>query len=191
MWSSLEADATGQKSPARRTVQGNYRNVAALDAGISDPTFHRWMTAERAEFREFRAVVERAEAEAEIAVVGNLVEISKRDYRAGIAWLEQRAPERWRLDEPRDDSREAFPPAATSNPDARVRWLRPPSDRDDDLASRLAGLDVPDGLRGLAQGIGPVDDRGDLPGCRELAEHEQVGPCHACQERQHPLASQA
>src|SRR3990170_2603210 len=66
--------------------------------------------------------------------------------------------------------------------DVRVRWSRPRSDCDDDLASHLAGLDVPDGLRGLAQGIGPVDNRGDLPGCRELAEDEQVGPCHACQE---------
>src|SRR5438046_4172454 len=75
---------------------GNYRNVAAVYAGISEPTFHRWMADPRPEFREFRAVVEQAEAEAEVTVVANLVETSKRDYRAAIAWLERRAPDRWR-----------------------------------------------------------------------------------------------
>ena len=78
---------------------GNARVAACRFAGISEATFHRWMTDPRPEFREFRLVVERAESEAEVAVVGNLVEASKRDYRAALAWLERRAPERWRLDD--------------------------------------------------------------------------------------------
>src|SRR5438046_7310897 len=79
-------------------LKGNCRNVAAVHAGISEPTFHRWMTDPRPEFREFRESVEQAEAGAEVAVVGNLVEASKHDHRAAIAWLERRAAERWRLD---------------------------------------------------------------------------------------------
>jgi hypothetical protein len=91
---------------------GNYRNVACRYAGISEPTFHRWETDERPEFREFRGLVEQAEAEAEKAVVGNLVELSKRDYRAAIAWLERRAPERWRLDTPVSGAVEEYRPVA-------------------------------------------------------------------------------
>jgi hypothetical protein len=77
--------------------QGNHRSTAARYAGIGDSTFHRWMTDPRPEYREFRTLVERAEAEAEVAIVGNLVAATKRDHRAALSWLERRAPERWRL----------------------------------------------------------------------------------------------
>ena len=61
------------------------------------------MSDPRPEFRQFRTLVEQAEAEAEVAVVGNLVEASSRDHRAALAWLERRAPERWRLDDGHGD----------------------------------------------------------------------------------------
>ena len=63
---------------------GNARVVACRYAGISEPTFHRWMADDRPEFREFREVVEQAEAAAEVGVVANLVELSKRDHRDPI-----------------------------------------------------------------------------------------------------------
>ena len=44
---------------------GNARVVACRYAGISEPTFHRWMTDDRPEFRECREVVEPGEAIAE------------------------------------------------------------------------------------------------------------------------------
>jgi hypothetical protein len=103
--SKLGPDVTDRLHEA--LSKGNFRKVAAVYAGISVPTFDRWMADQRPEFRAFRALVEQAEAEAEVAVVGNLVELSKRDHRAGIAWLERRAAERWRLDEPGDDATEA------------------------------------------------------------------------------------
>jgi hypothetical protein len=93
-------------------AKGNCRSVAAKYAGISIATFGRWMTDPRAEFREFRAVIEQAEAAAEVSVVGNLVELSKRDHRAGIAWLERRAAERWRRDEPAGVAAEDHEPVA-------------------------------------------------------------------------------
>ena len=91
---------------------GNARVVACRYAGISEPTFHRWMADDRPEFREFREVVEQAAAAAEVGVVANLVELSKRDHRAAVAWLERKAPERWRLDEPTDAANELYPPGA-------------------------------------------------------------------------------
>jgi tetratricopeptide (TPR) repeat protein len=45
-----------------------------------------------------------------------------------------------------------------------------PSDGDDDLAAGAAFLDVPDGCRGLAERVGPVDGGCDLPGLEEIAE---------------------
>ncbi len=44
--------------------------------------------------------------------MANLVELSKRDHRAAVAWLERKAPERWRLDEPADAANEMYPPGA-------------------------------------------------------------------------------
>ena len=91
--SKLTPEVTERLLHALRT--GNARVMACRYAGISEPTFHRWMTDERPEFREFREVVEQAEA-----------------TRAAVAWLERKAPERWRLDEPADAANELYPPGA-------------------------------------------------------------------------------
>jgi hypothetical protein len=72
------------------------------------------MTDARPEFREFRTLVEQAEAEAEVAVVANLVEASRRDYRAALAWLERRAPNRWRPDMTIESPEEVLAPAIAS-----------------------------------------------------------------------------
>ena len=91
--SKLTPEVTERLLHALRT--DNARVMACRYAGISEPTFHRWMTDERPEFREFREVVEQAEA-----------------TRAAVAWLERKAPERWRLDEPADAANELYPPGA-------------------------------------------------------------------------------
>ena len=116
--SKLTPAVTERLLPALRT--SNARVVACRYAGISEPTFHRWMTDERPEFREFREVVEQGEATAEVGVVANLVELSKRDHRAAGAWLERKAQERWRLDQPADAAHEMYPPGVIAQePDAQ------------------------------------------------------------------------
>ena len=45
---------------------------------------------------------------------------------------------------------------------------------DEDFSSSMSLFQIPDGLRGLAQRVGPVDDRRDLAGLDELLEDEQV-----------------
>ncbi len=76
---------------------GNRRGVAARAAGVAEPTFFRWMSDTRPQFREFRESVERAEAEAEVAVVATLVSAMPRSTAAAIFWLRARSPE-WRGD---------------------------------------------------------------------------------------------
>jgi hypothetical protein len=63
-----------------------------------------------------------------------------------------------------------------SVPHRRSRNLSgsPCSHGDVDFPSGVALLHVPDGLGGLAQRVGPVDGRGDLPGFDELLEDEHV-----------------
>ena len=61
------------------------------------------------------------------------------------------------------------------------------SDGDDDLPAGVALLHVPDGVGGLAQRVGPVDDRRHLARLDELGEHEQVGCVLRDYDRDQPL----
>ena len=107
---SIEVDPAVTERLLHVLRTGNARVVAYRYAGISEPTFHRWMNDDRHEFREIQGVVEQREATAEVGVLVNLAKLSKRDHRAAGAWLERKAPERWRLDEPADDAKEMYPP---------------------------------------------------------------------------------
>src|SRR5882757_7472175 len=49
-----------------------------------------------------------------------------------------------------------------------------PSDDDDELASRVALLQVPDRVRGLGERVGAVDGRSDLSLLGEVLEGQQV-----------------
>jgi hypothetical protein len=90
---------------------GNYPEVAARHAGIHPATYYRWMERGALEgeapeddpYRRFRAEVERALADAEIADVG-LIERAARngDWRAAAFLLERRHRERWRRGEGRE-----------------------------------------------------------------------------------------
>jgi hypothetical protein len=61
------------------------------------------------------------------------------------------------------------------------------SDGDDELAAGVAVLHLPDGLGGLAQRVGLVDDRRHLAGLDEPGEHEQVGRVLRAHDRGQPL----
>src|SRR6266516_6704116 len=65
-----------------------------------------------------------------------------------------------------------------------------PSHGDDDLASGVTFLDVPDGRRGLAQRVRPVDGGCDLSGLDEIPEDPQVHGVLRRNERAQLLAHQ-
>jgi hypothetical protein len=81
---------------------GNHLEVAACYAGVSRSTVHRWLSlaqADGAEERlvEFREAVRKAEANAEVHAVGVLRKaIAHGEWRAALAYLERRYPQRWR-----------------------------------------------------------------------------------------------
>ena len=142
---------------------GNARVVACRYAGISEPTFHRWMADDRPEFREFREVVEQGEATAEVGVVANLVELSKRDHRAAVAWLERKAPERWRLDEPADAANELYPPGAVA---------QEPNDAQGPSRQHDRSILLPPALfQHFVEAIRHVQETGEMPAW--VGRHEQ------------------
>jgi transposase len=85
---------------------GNHLEVAARYAGISRPTLHRWLSEAREDgadpsLIELRAAVSKAEADAEVHAVGVVRKaIAQGDWRAALAYLERRHPQRWRRREP-------------------------------------------------------------------------------------------
>src|SRR5207247_749967 len=48
------------------------------------------------------------------------------------------------------------------------------SDGEDDLAAGVAFFEVPDGVRGFAEGVRAVDDRGELAGLDEVEQVRKV-----------------
>ena len=159
--SKLTPEVTEPLLHALRT--GNARVVACRYAGISEPTFHRWMTDDRPEFRECREVVEQGEATAEVGVVANLVELSKRDHRAAGAWPERKAQERWRLDEPADAANELYPPGAIA---------QEPDDGQGPSRQHERSLLLPAGMiEHFAEAIRHVQETGEMPAW--VGRHEQ------------------
>lgn len=84
---------------------GNFAEVAARHAGVHPATYYRWM--ERGApgsdapadepYRQFRAEVERALADAEALYVGLIVKAGQEGHwQAASFLLERRFPERWR-----------------------------------------------------------------------------------------------
>lgn len=78
---------------------GNYVEAACGLAGISDTTFYRWMERgdreSRGQFREFRDSVSRAIAASEAGLVAVVYREAKGNWRAALALLSRRWPERW------------------------------------------------------------------------------------------------
>lgn len=78
---------------------GNYLNVAAIYAGIGETTFYTWMkrgeTETRGAYREFRAAVIAAEAEAENLDLSIITRASQTQWQAAAWKRERRDPSRW------------------------------------------------------------------------------------------------
>ena len=70
-------------------------HVAASQAGLTARTVHRWTVEDEAFAEEYQAAIDYSEATllAEVRRLGNL----KEDWRAPLAILERRFPERWSL----------------------------------------------------------------------------------------------
>src|SRR5215210_1187725 len=82
---------------------GNYATVAAACAGIDPSTYHRWL--ERGDpkrkakadepYREFRAAVDQAKAEAEVRLVTQIAVAGEKHWGANAWLLARRFPKRW------------------------------------------------------------------------------------------------
>jgi len=80
---------------------GNDKKIACAFAGISEATLYRWLEQAqkknaRAELREFRESLERAEAEAEVIKISRVTQAADNGrWQAAAWWLERKHPERW------------------------------------------------------------------------------------------------
>jgi transposase len=70
---------------------GNTRRAACMAAGIDQDTLANW--AQR--FSDFSEELTRAEAEAEVALVGIIRAAAPQDWRAALTLLERRWPNEW------------------------------------------------------------------------------------------------
>jgi transposase len=81
---------------------GNHLEVAARYAGVSRSTLHRWLALADQQpadprLEQFREAVEKAQADAEVHAVGVVRRsIAQGEWRAALAYLERRYPQRWR-----------------------------------------------------------------------------------------------
>ena len=89
---------------------GSYAQVAARSAGISSSTYYRWLERgaeeKRGIYRDFADAVEQAEADAEVHAAAVIRKAMSDDWRAALAYLERRHPERWRRREKLELARE-------------------------------------------------------------------------------------
>jgi hypothetical protein len=78
---------------------GNYRQVAAVCAGVSAKTLRMWMQRGREKpasiFGQFRAAVLVAEQAAHIRMVAILTEAAKKDPKYALEWLERKFVKFW------------------------------------------------------------------------------------------------
>ncbi|MFP5116088.1 hypothetical protein ACSU64_27655 [Bacillaceae bacterium C204] len=89
------------KDAAKLLKGGNYVETVCEYLGIGTTTWYRWMqegeVAKSGLKREFRDVVKKAEAEAEIRLITDLQKIAETDQKwQALAWmLERKYPDRW------------------------------------------------------------------------------------------------
>jgi transposase-like protein len=91
---------------------GNYAETSARSAGISPATYYRWLKRgadeEAGIYRELLDEVRLAEADAEVHAVATIRKAMPKDWRAALAYIERRYPDRWR----RRDADSASPGAS-------------------------------------------------------------------------------
>jgi hypothetical protein len=80
---------------------GNYRQTAAVMAGIAFETFRRWMVRGKREtkgiYHVFRAAVIKAEEEAVVRNTAHIQLAAQTSWQAAAWWNERKFPERWGL----------------------------------------------------------------------------------------------
>lgn len=80
-------------------LEGCYPEVAAAAVGIGRTTFYRWMqlgeASERGPYRDFWECIKQANAAAEKEVVSVIKGHMKKEWQAGMTYLERRFPDRW------------------------------------------------------------------------------------------------
>lgn len=94
---------------------GNYYDAACAYAGIAYSTFRNWITTaeaaiengtaeqpENAPFVEFLEDVKKAEADAEVRMVGMWQKQIPHDWKAAATFLERRHPDKWGRRAPTD-----------------------------------------------------------------------------------------
>jgi len=78
---------------------GNYAQVAAVYAGITERTYYRWMElgeqARGGRYLQFFQAVKAAEGEAEVRAVAIIQKKMPDDWRAAMSYLERKHPKRW------------------------------------------------------------------------------------------------
>ena len=90
---------------------GNYREVAARFAGVSARTVKAWYAEGKkhsnkgrsSQFRDFYGAVNKAEADAEVLVVGRLMAAASHDVKAMAFWLERKHSVRWGRPAPKQE----------------------------------------------------------------------------------------
>lgn len=97
----LKLTAKVQETICNAIKAGSYSEIAARYAGISAPTFYKWMAlgdGEKAEspYKEFREAVENARAASEVRNIGLIQQAANNGTWQAAAWfLERTAPARW------------------------------------------------------------------------------------------------
>lgn len=107
---------------------GNYRHAAARFAGISARTLVEWMRLGKKQhqgrWRDLYREVRLAEAEAEVAMVGRLIEHTKKDPRSVQFYLERKHSKDWgKKDRLAIGGDEGAPPVQIEYRDARLEKL--------------------------------------------------------------------
>ena len=78
---------------------GNYANVSAEYAGISERTFYRWLQrgqeAKSGRYRQFWLSVKKAESESEVRAVAIVQKHMDSNWQAAMTYLERKHPDRW------------------------------------------------------------------------------------------------
>jgi hypothetical protein len=76
-------------------VNGNYRNVAAQYAGISEETLSRWMKRRGEPYETFQQWVHEAEAASEMRMVNAVTKRATDEPQYALQFLERKFPQRW------------------------------------------------------------------------------------------------
>lgn len=141
----------------RAVRAGSFFSTACLHAGVSPETGWEWLRRGRGEderrktplYAAFAEDIARANADAELRAQTQLVVAGQQDWRANLAYLERRFPERWALRRyevqmAQNDEWEGPPATPQAPSDDRVAGILevlaeagvivPPSEAEDDEA---------------------------------------------------------